>query len=487
MARRVITYDEAFEIIENCKPKDMDLYLEAAAKENAIGIYTEMHNYINDNIVTLDYDVDLFTEAFSWDKSKGFWANIWAWILNVWGAIKQLFLSLFGKNETVSKEEAEKLKTAAQNASEKVGSADITLDGEGIKEVDDFFKFIKNIGEKLTENEKKVDDMELGKKEARSKKLEYLNELFSKVEKVMQSVIKTKTIIKNSAEAKAIKDFLDEIIKKFSTYDEVDKDEKEANHVVALTFASLCIYNNILIALGYCAKNLEKPNMTVVTSVPSSAPGGQPTPGSANTALEALKKAAALLKVDKSNTANSGNIFKVLQLASNAMMSVLEKKVSNIFGQLGLEEDKAKALAEQDKKSSDFDNYLKIDGDVSIESELDDYKEIVNAYNRVNSSTELALPKFSPAYLFQGSGDSIISADKIKDNSDLGALDNINTSKAPGNGIIKEIKDLKDAIPFLQKFSVTILSFATTRKMAGKELLNKCYAFMNLLEKATKS
>ena len=141
MARRVITYDEAFEIIENCKPKDMDLYLEAAAKENAIGIYTEMHNYINDNIVTLDYDVDLFTEAFSWDKSKGFWANIWAWILNVWGAIKQLFLSLFGKNETVSKEEAEKLKTAAQNASEKVGSADITLDGEGIKEVDDFFKF----------------------------------------------------------------------------------------------------------------------------------------------------------------------------------------------------------------------------------------------------------------------------------------------------------------------------------------------------------
>lgn len=101
------TYEEVYQYIDDCY-KDT-AYVEtciALDKRYAVNIFTEMHNYISENIVELPYDAELFTEeersedSNVWDKNDkgfaGFFRNIWRVIKNIFAKFWELIKSFIG-------------------------------------------------------------------------------------------------------------------------------------------------------------------------------------------------------------------------------------------------------------------------------------------------------------------------------------------------------------------------------------------------------
>ena len=94
------------------------LQFDLALSENT-SLFSEMHNYISENIVELPYSEDVFTEA---KDGKNFLERIWDFIVGVWNAIKKFFGMLFRavKQLFTGKSETEKLIEKLENNSEEI-------------------------------------------------------------------------------------------------------------------------------------------------------------------------------------------------------------------------------------------------------------------------------------------------------------------------------------------------------------------------------
>ena len=79
---------------------DICLELEQIKKKKTLlettNLYNEMNSFINENIVELDYNSGLYTEANN-GESKGKWyEEIWNWIKKAWSWFVKMFQKLFG-------------------------------------------------------------------------------------------------------------------------------------------------------------------------------------------------------------------------------------------------------------------------------------------------------------------------------------------------------------------------------------------------------
>ena len=97
------------------------LQFDLALSENT-SLFSEMHNYISENIVELPYDEIVFTEA---KDGKNFLERIWDFIVGIWNAIKKFFGMLFRavKQLFTGKSETEKLIEKLENNSEDIADS----------------------------------------------------------------------------------------------------------------------------------------------------------------------------------------------------------------------------------------------------------------------------------------------------------------------------------------------------------------------------
>ena len=77
-----------------------------------VKLYNEMNSFINENIVELDYDSELYTEDTD-NKDKAWYEKVWDWIRGVFQKIGDFFKNLFKKKEETKEEEKEEAKDAS--------------------------------------------------------------------------------------------------------------------------------------------------------------------------------------------------------------------------------------------------------------------------------------------------------------------------------------------------------------------------------------
>lgn len=97
------------------------LQFDLALSENT-SLFSEMHNYISENIVELPYNEIVFTEA---KDGKNFLERIWDFIVGIWNAIKKFFGMIFRavKQLFTGKSETEKLIEKLENNSEDIADS----------------------------------------------------------------------------------------------------------------------------------------------------------------------------------------------------------------------------------------------------------------------------------------------------------------------------------------------------------------------------
>lgn len=94
------------------------LQFDLALSENT-SLFSEMHNYISENIVELPYCEDVFTEA---KDGKNFLERIWDFIVGIWNAIKKFVVMIFraARQLFTGKSENDKLIETLENNSEEI-------------------------------------------------------------------------------------------------------------------------------------------------------------------------------------------------------------------------------------------------------------------------------------------------------------------------------------------------------------------------------
>ena len=94
------------------------LQFDLALSENT-SLFSEMHNYISENIVELPYSEDVFTEA---KDGKNFLERIWDMIVGIWNAVKKFVVMIFRavRQLFTGKSENDKLIEKLENNSEEI-------------------------------------------------------------------------------------------------------------------------------------------------------------------------------------------------------------------------------------------------------------------------------------------------------------------------------------------------------------------------------
>ena len=119
------TIEQYFQIIDDCYTPEFLMMEKAMERQRYIDIFTEMHNYISENIIELPFDAEVFTEEDDnverksvWDKNKkgwsGFWENVWAVIKNIWNNFWRFIRSIGSYNDTLKPQEAQKIADNAE-------------------------------------------------------------------------------------------------------------------------------------------------------------------------------------------------------------------------------------------------------------------------------------------------------------------------------------------------------------------------------------
>lgn len=125
------TFEQAYKMIDDCYTPEYLMMEKAMERQRYIDIFTEMHNYISENIIDLPFDAEVFTEEDDnverksvWDKNKkgwkGFWDNVWAVIKNIWNNFWRFIRSIGSYNDTIKPQEAQKIADKAENVAKDI-------------------------------------------------------------------------------------------------------------------------------------------------------------------------------------------------------------------------------------------------------------------------------------------------------------------------------------------------------------------------------
>ena len=238
MATMVIK-DSFFKMINDL---ETPAYLESVNQINkhcALECYREMHDYVHNNIVELDFDADLYTEGFEWDKSKKWYENIWEFLKNLWRALINFFKAFIGKNTDLTKEEIEKLKSTAQIAKSTLESGkEISTEQltTGLDKLDKFLTdFDDNRSKLLKEIEKNED---ISKKKQKSMLFSQLSDKFNDVKEIAVWCSKNKGKLSTEIINK-LKNIVDQFIKIYDNTEKVDDDQKKRN--IATSKGFVCV------------------------------------------------------------------------------------------------------------------------------------------------------------------------------------------------------------------------------------------------------
>lgn len=119
------TFEQAYKMIDDCYTPEYLMMEKTIERQRYIDIFTEMHNYISENIIELPFDAEVFTEEDDnverksvWDKNKkgwsGFWENVWAVIKNIWNNFWRFIRAIGSYNDTIKPQEAQKIADKAE-------------------------------------------------------------------------------------------------------------------------------------------------------------------------------------------------------------------------------------------------------------------------------------------------------------------------------------------------------------------------------------
>lgn len=118
------TVEQACKMIDDCFTPEYLMMEKAIERQHYIDIFTEMHNYISENIVELPFDAEVFTEEEEtktksvWDKNDkgwdGFWRNVGRVLKNIWNKFWGFIKSLVSLSDEVKPQEAKKIADNAE-------------------------------------------------------------------------------------------------------------------------------------------------------------------------------------------------------------------------------------------------------------------------------------------------------------------------------------------------------------------------------------
>ena len=238
MATMVIK-DSFFKMIDDL---ETPAYLESVNQINkhcALECYREMHDYVNNNIVDLDFDVDLYTEGFEWDKSKKWYENIWEFLKNLWRALINFFKAFIGKNTDLTKEEIEKLKSTAQEAKSTLESGkEISTEQltTGLDKLDKFLTDFTDTRSKLLKEIEK--DKDISEKKQKSMLFNQLSDKFNDVKEIAVWCSKNKGKLSTEI-TKKLSDVITQFINAYNDTEKVDEDQKKRN--IATSKGFVCV------------------------------------------------------------------------------------------------------------------------------------------------------------------------------------------------------------------------------------------------------
>ena len=180
------TVEQACKMIEDCFTPEYLMMEKAIERQHYVDIFTEMHNYISENIVELPFDAEVFTEEDQkdnvetknvWDKNdkgwSGFWHNVWRVIKNIWRQFWAFVRSIVGQKDYIKPEEGQKIadkaeavaKDLEQKSEQEVEKA-VEENPEPVKEVS---KDIKDITVLLKDSLHKVSEIKTKMNDIRTK------------------------------------------------------------------------------------------------------------------------------------------------------------------------------------------------------------------------------------------------------------------------------------------------------------------------------
>ena len=117
------TIEQYFQIIDDCYTPEFLMMEKAMERQRYIDIFTEMHNYISENIIELPFDAEVFTEEETksksvWDTNDkgwdGFWHNVGRVLKNIWNKFWGFIKSLVSLSDEVKPQEAKKIADKAE-------------------------------------------------------------------------------------------------------------------------------------------------------------------------------------------------------------------------------------------------------------------------------------------------------------------------------------------------------------------------------------
>ena len=273
------TVEQFYQMIDDCYTPEFLMMEKAMERQRYVDIFTEMHNYISENIIELPFDAEVFTEEDQkdniesksvWDKNDkgwgGFWRNVGRVIANIWRNFWRFIKSLGSFNDNIKPQEAQQIADRAEavakdveQASEQEVQQAIEQNPEPVKEA---ATTIKDILEMFEKNESYLTRLEDGLAKIKASKLNQTQKDNATTE-VNKRIKAAAAKMRNNDE---YKNYLEKVIQDPKSVDrgkllkclsnlesffktQVDKgniDGKRCKSICLLSMASLDLYVNIL-------------------------------------------------------------------------------------------------------------------------------------------------------------------------------------------------------------------------------------------------